>query len=1198
MGFDIECIVNIQTYPGEYFCPVCRTLVYPNEAFQSQCTHLYCKPCLAHVANTTKACPYDGYLVTEADAKPLIESDKALAENIGKVKVHCLYHRSGCTWEGTLSESSSHCSGCTFGNSSVICNRCGIQIVHRQVHDHAQTCPGAYQAPQAVDANQNAASSAVTASTTYVDQNHAVPLSGPSISQAQISQTSAAPLPSGHGPTQQANAGSQGASVAPSATPTPDQWYQQKYYQQYAGYNPYQQSYQQYYQYPQPVGQTYQQGQYNSQAYVQPQPQAQAQFQSYPVHQGPAQPHLQSLSQEKVTQTPVAVTGTNQQQSHIQSTGPHYQQVNSQQQFSSQQPHPQGNVTSHSQPQPHQVPGYQQPVQSIHPAIPSQNNTQSSQPQNMLQPQIQPQHQLHHQSLQYSQQYPPQISQPFVPNTQPHASHPANAVVTGHQSYKPPQQIPMAPSLQHAVPSHVVTGSLPVHRHILQQHPSARPPLSHDLVANQQKSAVPIHMPNNHPTQLQQLHPQAHSPASLVQHHPGMQSIQQSMPQQSQAFHALLQGQYSQFEQQQPLQSQLHPHGAPHVMQPGAHGYNSTQKNTPLVPGFIPQQPQNYGARPPMPAGGGFGPTAQNKPVPFGSSHSSAYINFVKREKDDFEHLKSRKDTNMRTDLVDLKAGNSGTQMKMEKEPIEETRDGSGLNRMHLNDADNELKKGGASEPVMLQPVKDERSEDSSDTHPAVKLLGVSAVKEHVDTGSHKELESLSNKKEPFPANRDSQSTNISVSSANGSNKLADPLKSQSLHSSGLHPQAPGFSPTSLKGWRPDHYPHHAPISGFPGPGSMASHGRGRGSFGHPPRSFGLHSGAKTPSMPGLPPDSVDPRSEAIGPLGHGPTGMDSSAFGLQDDRFNSRAGGHVNPFSMEPVRPFDQAGQPRFMPAPLHPGIVPEREPQYGVHDGFGQKADPSHAADFLMHNPGYGRNHDVPPHDREYLGMPPREPLAFGEGPRPFNLPPDSVDGSFHENIFPGMPSNMHRIERGGHCHNHLRSDPFEEEFSVLSRRGHISGPQNFPGHFRSGDAARFGTLPGGGRMGDMAGVFPHHLPGPESFRGIFPDFPRPGEHGVRSNYSRQGLADERFYADHLGPFEKSRKRKPVSMGWCRICKIDCESVEGLDMHSQTREHQRMALDMVKTIKQQNKKKSKMSGDRSSTMEVNKTRNSGFEG
>ena len=163
MGFDNECISNIQSLPGEYFCPVCRTLVYPNEAVQTQCTHLYCKPCLSYVVATTKACPYDGYLVTEADCKvclfnvhiyevvalllrlfcnmqPLMESNKTLAETIGKVTVHCLYHKSGCQWHGTLSACVTHGTTCAYGNSPVICNRCGTQIVHRQVQEHAQLC--------------------------------------------------------------------------------------------------------------------------------------------------------------------------------------------------------------------------------------------------------------------------------------------------------------------------------------------------------------------------------------------------------------------------------------------------------------------------------------------------------------------------------------------------------------------------------------------------------------------------------------------------------------------------------------------------------------------------------------------------------------------------------------------------------------------------------------------------------------------------------------------------------------------------------------------------------------------------------------------------------------------------------------------------------------------------------------------------
>lgn len=58
-------------------------------------------------------------------------------------------------------------------------------------------------------------------------------------------------------------------------------------------------------------------------------------------------------------------------------------------------------------------------------------------------------------------------------------------------------------------------------------------------------------------------------------------------------------------------------------------------------------------------------------------------------------------------------------------------------------------------------------------------------------------------------------------------------------------------------------------------------------------------------------------------------------------------------------------------------------------------------------------------------------------------------------------------------------------------------------------------------------------------------------------------------------MDAFEFPRKRMPGSMGWCRICRIDCETVEGLDMHSQTREHQKMAMDMILCIKQEIAKK-----------------------
>ncbi|XP_057772424.1 uncharacterized protein LOC130991994 [Salvia miltiorrhiza] len=419
MGFDIECIIDIHSYPGEYFCPVCRTLVYPNEAFQAQCTHLYCKPCLVHIANGSKACPYDGYLVTESDSKPLAESDKALAEKVGKVKVHCLYFRSGCTWEGTLSDCPSHCAGCSFGNSPVICNRCGIQIIHRQVHDHAQICPGGYDGQQAVASASGVTRSATTSTAVTAVANQTVATSGAPVPQAQNPQNvSASQLP-GQNANLQANANTQAPAFASAAMPAPDQWYQQQYqqyYQQYAGYDPYQQ--QQYYppqqqqfqQYQQPAVQV--QGQHQSHVYSQavmpPQPQGQAQVQP--------QPHLQQLQPPQQT-NPVSQAA---QQSHLQ-------------------PQVQGQAQPPPQPQ------LQMPPPQTQAQLAPQGQAQANAPGQALAPnyQVNPQQQPHP-AMRPQTQIPPQALPPPPPQVHP-SQPPQFPQAVG---LRPPAQHPQAPQYQ------------------------------------------------------------------------------------------------------------------------------------------------------------------------------------------------------------------------------------------------------------------------------------------------------------------------------------------------------------------------------------------------------------------------------------------------------------------------------------------------------------------------------------------------------------------------------------------------------------------------------------------------------------------------------------------------------------------------------------------------------------------------------
>ncbi|XP_039025819.1 uncharacterized protein LOC120159253 [Hibiscus syriacus] len=126
----------------------------------------------------------------------------------------------------------------------------------------------------------------------------------------------------------------------------------------------------------------------------------------------------------------------------------------------------------------------------------------------------------------------------------------------------------------------------------------------------------------------------------------------------------------------------------------------------------------------------------------------------------------------------------------------------------------------------------------------------------------------------------------------------------------------------------------------------------------------------------------------------------------------------------------------------------------------------------------------------------------------------------------------------------------------------RGENFGHHNMPGQVRMEGPIGFGEFSSHEHMGDFDGS--------GNFRQ-----PRLGEPGFRSSYSlREFPNDGGIYTGDMDSFENLIKRKPASMGWCRICKVDCETVEGLDMHSQTREHQKMAMDMVVIIKQNAKK------------------------
>ncbi|XP_002520450.2 mediator of RNA polymerase II transcription subunit 12 [Ricinus communis] len=1324
MGFDNECILNIQSLAGEYFCPVCRLLVYPNEALQSQCTHLYCKPCLSYVVSTTRACPYDGYLVTEADSKPLSESNKALAETIGKITVYCLYHRSGCTWQGPLSECTSHCSECAFGNSPVVCNRCGVQIVHRQVQEHAQNCPGVQ--PQAHA--EGAKDAAVTGTPAAGDQNQAATQAA---TTSATTQTTASSTP-GQGSNQQANPTTQSQPAVQAVVSTADQWYQQQqqyqqYYQQYPGYDPYQQHYQQYYPYQQQAvpqctqSQVYMQ----PQTQVQPQAQLQTQAQSHPQVQLPAAAQPQSQGQvnpQQQTHTPIQPQSQLPLQTHAPPHGQPPPQAQLHQQTNPVQQHPQ-----HIQ-----LPQYQQPhSQMQHPQ--SQVLTQAHS-------QLHPQHpvpQSHPPAQGLPQthaQYPMQpIPQPFAsqpnhpvnPHVQPQPQHSSAHAVTGHHSYpqpQPQQQLQLG-GLQH--PVHYAQGG--PQPQFPQQSPLLRPPQSHVPVQNPQQSGLlpsPGQVPNVPPAQQQPVQAHAQQPGLPVHQLPVMQSVQQPIHQQyvqqQPPFPGQALGPVQNQVHQQGAYMQQHLHGHSQLRPQGpSHAYTQPLQNVPLPHGTQAHQAQNLGGRPPygvptyphphssvgmqvrpmqvgadQQSGNAF---RANNQMQLSSEQPSGAISrpTSNRQGDDIIEKSSEADSssqkNVRRDPNDLDvASGLGSDVSDLKTVISESNlkpvddDNKSINEVKeepkkgnddqkdISNTDNDAEDKGVKDgPVMKnrplpeaehledQSMKSQRGRNVTPQHSGGFILHGQVQGEGLAQPSHSIPIAEQGKQQPpvIPHGPSAlQQRPI------GSSLLTAPPPG-SLH----HGQIPGHPSARVRPLGPGHIPHGPEVSsaGMTGLGSTPITGRGGSHYGlqgtytqgHalPSQADRTPYGHDTDMFANQRPNYTD--GKRLDPLGqqsgmhsnamrmNGAPGMDSSsALGLRDDRFRPFSDEYMNPFPKDPSqrivdrrefeedlkhfsrpsdldtqsttkfganfsssRPLDRGpldkglhgpnydsgmkleslgGPPpsRFFPpyhhdGLMHPNDIAERS--IGFHDNtLGRQPDSVRAHPEFF---GPGRRYDR----RHRDGMAPRSPGRDypGVSSRGFGAIPglDDIDGresrrfgdSFHGSRFPVLPSHMLMGEFEG---------PSQDGFSNHFRRGEHLGHHNMRN--RLGEPIGFGAFPGPAGMGDLSGT------------GNFFN-PRLGEPGFRSSFSFKGFpGDGGIYAGELESFDNSRRRKSSSMGWCRICKVDCETVEGLDLHSQTREHQKRAMDMVVTIKQNAKKQKLANNDHSSVDDASKSKNTSIEG
>ncbi|KAI4385572.1 hypothetical protein MLD38_003583 [Melastoma candidum] len=1247
MGFDNECIVNIQSLAGEYFCPVCRLLVNPNEALQSQCTHLYCKPCLSYIANSSRACPYDGYLVTESDSKLLTESNRALAESIGKVPVHCLYHRSGCTWQGPLSECLNHCPGCAFGNSPVVCNRCGIQIVHRQVLEHAQTCPGVQTQPPAEGSQLAGVSSAA-------DQSLNLKNTGTSNSQAPVSQT-AMPGPMSNPQITSAQVPVAGQTIVP----TPEQWYQQQqhqyqqYYQQYVGYDLYQQQYQQYYPYQAQEAQV----QPQPQSQVQPQPQSQVQVQPQPqplVHgQHPGQ---QQLLMQRQTHAP-AVAIAPPSYAQVQPTMPPPSQLPSQVQPSQLVTL---SITQHDS-QPAHYPT--QPFMQAVTQVPPNQQSLPQMPQPGVQPMINPS--LQHQpstAPQVPSQTPPAvvIQHPHLPANQQviaqtHGQRPLSQAVTDYQSY--PQAQPYPGSLQplpilvqpNAQPHLVQPNTQP---HLVQNQaqfpqppPQARPFRPHIAVPHQQQSSVlpsPAQLPGVPTVQQQLMRPPSQQPGLPVPQH----TVTRQYPQQIYLPQKQPLGGQSAVVQNSQSVHQAGPQSLPPQVQHGAFP-NRLPNAIASVNLRAPNQSRNLIGRPVTPQ------MFPHMAVPANSHAISAGFNLNVNSKREV-HLPSEQQPSGNLHSKPEKNANGQHVDLLSKATIVRDDASSSLG----NDGQQgfsevgECKQSDASayesqEPASLDDAKDranpEDAHDITDSNGDQKdVIGIKYEEKPVH-GEKKWMDGFTASLEDGkPAvhmvtslHNPGNGTKAVNQSGQEEEKLAHAqalVNSFGQEASRQHVSHPSQLDLTIDHELSRNSQHHS-IMGHKNANSALKAEKffyprlGYMDGGSPDPRF---LGSMEPGVFGQPSDFHSNRSRVKGPPAVGPV-LESFPGGRSDLSFiEPPHPSYDRPISHEDQRKFhgphydvrevgsfgyfpsgsplrsSLAGKPFNGHNPDWPGQIAASSRNFQtlgpnvdmVERSFGRSNDhiqrvsswrmpgrhlesvpgQSNIDSFPAHNPG--REYPDPSRNafRDLTGLPLQNlgpELDRGEPYRSNHFFPESkslsLHGPFQKEFGEIRNLRMGELARNGdqRSHNLMHSD---------FQRGH-------PGsrHFRLGEPASLGS------SRDLA----RELIGRESFGNIRMNHPQFLEPRFRSNISSHGFLNDGKYPGDSKPFDNSRKRQAGSMGWCRICKVDCETVEGLEMHSQTREHQKAAIDIVRSFKQQNAKKLKLSTNQAPAEDAGKVIN-----
>ncbi|GJN17152.1 hypothetical protein PR202_gb04199 [Eleusine coracana subsp. coracana] len=317
---------------------------------------------------------------------------------------------------------------------------------------------------------------------------------------------------------------------------------------------------------------------------------------------------------------------------------------------------------------------------------------------------------------------------------------------------------------------------------------------------------------------------------------------------------------------------------------------------------------------------------------------------------------------------------------------------------------------------------------------------------------------------------------------------------------------------------------------------------------------------------------------------------------------------------------PSNMQGQPNQIRPPKHSIAEntrpPMQQPYGSLHSGMAQRTIGDNQIQSSIPHPAGIRPGDgmvrppvVGPFPGHHDTMPPFVPDPLGRPHPPGTLKSNDVgDGPFVGKAFleegfnssgehfrhDGFPDRPAFANQKGPFPIALHEDFSRRPSATASHPNFLSPGAEFdhhgtdgmpnlrnPGPFVQGMS---GGVPGGAHK-DFLG--PVNLPGKSQHAFDGPAFPHsrfhpgdsfpsghmhPDDPNLVADYSLHGFAKEPGHFGLGGPM------RDTGAGWCRICMFNCGSVENLDLHVQTREHQQFAMDLILKMKQDVAKRQKL--------------------